>query len=124
LRKLEPGVLLELPLPALDRLPGHEPDYLVWSLWHFFPLVNGYSGYYPPSYLDTAFRLMTFPTPGSVARLRGLNVRYVIVHRAFYDEERYSQLKLRIENSREFKPLGSYLDSVGEANLFELTAGD
>lgn len=120
-QKLEPGVMLELPLPPLNRLPGNEPDFIVWSLWHFFPLVNGYSGYYPPGYLQTVLRLMTFPTPSSVGRLRGLNVRYLIVHRAFYDEERYTQLMLRLASSPEFKPLGSYQDSVGKADLFELT---
>lgn len=122
--KLEPGVLLELPLPPLDRLPGNDPDYIVWSLWHFLPLVNGYSGYYPPGYLQTVLRLMTFPTTSSVGRLRGLNVRYLIVHRAFYDEDRYTQLMLRLAASREFKPLGSYQDSAGKADLFEFIAVD
>ena len=122
--KLEPGVLLELPLPPLDRLPGNDPDYIVWSLWHFFPLVNGYSGYYPPGYLQTVLRLMTFPTISSVGRLRGLNVRYLIVHRAFYDEERYTQLMLRLASTPEFKPLGSYQDSAGKADLFEFMAVD
>src|SRR5262249_9786554 len=51
IRGAEPGVVLELPLPRLDRLPGQEPMYQIWSMQHWNPLVNGYSGYYPPDYV-------------------------------------------------------------------------
>jgi hypothetical protein len=46
--------------------------------WH--PRVNGYSGYLPPGYAEDAQLLDTFPSPESIARLRALGVRYVILH--------------------------------------------
>ena len=120
IRGAEAGVILELPMPDLDRLPGWDPYYQAWSLWHWRPLINGYSGYYPRDYLLTAMRMKVFPEDGTIDRLRAHKVRYVIVHRAFYDQERYAALMLRLAVRPEFKPWGAYKDSVGTADIFEL----
>ncbi len=118
------GVILELPMPDLDRLPGWDPYYQAWSRWHWRPLINGYSGYYPRDYLLTAMRMKVFPEEGTIDRLRAHRVRYVIVHRAFYDQERYAALMLRMAVRPEFKPWGAYKDSVGTADIFELLPVD
>ena len=120
LRRAEAGAVLELPMPRLDRLPGWEPYYEGWSLWHWKPLVNGYSGYYPRDYLDTVLRMQVFPEEGTIDRLRAHDVRYVIVHRAFYDHESYTRLMLSMAARPEFKPWGAYKDPVGTADIFEL----
>lgn len=124
IRGAEPGVILELPMPNLDHLPGWDPYYQAWSLWHWRPLINGYSGYYPRDYLLTAMRMNVFPEEGTVDRLRAHQVRYVIVHRAFYDQERYAALMLRLAVRPEFKPWGAYKDTVGTADIFELLPVD
>ncbi len=124
IRGAEPGVILELPMPDLDHLPGWDPYYQAWSLWHWRPLINGYSGYYPRDYLLTAMRMKVFPEEGTIDRLRAHQVRYVIVHRAFYDQERYAALMLRLAVRPEFKPWGAYKDSVGTADIFELLPVD
>lgn len=124
IRGAEPGVVLELPMPDLDHLPGWDPYYQAWSLWHWRPLINGYSGYYPRDYLMTAMRMNVFPEEGTIERLRAHQVRYVIVHRAFYDQERYAALMLRLAVRPEFRPWGAYKDSVGSADIFELLPVD
>lgn len=124
LAKAAPGTILELPLPDPEALPGHEPQYQIWSLWHWRPLVNGYSGYYPRDYLMTLLRMNVFPGEGTIDRLRAHDVRYIIVHRAFYDEERYTRLMLRMATRPDLKPWGSYRDTVGTADIFELIAVD
>ena len=43
--------------------------------------LNGYSGYYPPSYIQTVARLESFPDQASIALLQRLGVRYIIVHK-------------------------------------------
>ena len=50
LAKQPRGVVAEFPMPAPDTLPGIEPRYAYMSTFHWMPIVNGYSGYYPPSY--------------------------------------------------------------------------
>ena len=118
------GVILELPLPQLDRLPGNEPMYEAWSLWHWKPLVNGYSGYYPREYIETVARMKAFPDDISLAQLRTHHVRYVVVHRELYDPDTYTQLMLSLAVRPELKSWGAYKDPVGTAHIFELSPVD
>ncbi len=78
----EAGPIVELPLPDPDALPGADPEYEAWSLWHWRPLLNGYSGYYPEHYLRALPVLRLFPDTASLTLLRERNVKYVVVHRA------------------------------------------
>jgi len=118
IRSAGPGVVIEFPLPTPDQLPGWDPYYTSWSISHWNPLVNGYSGYYPPDYLQTLMSMRTFPDDASLARLHAHNVRYVIVHQAFYDPEQYTRLMLRIAVQPELRAFGSYKDPVGTAAVF------
>ena len=119
-RALGPGAVLELPIARLHTLPGREATYMYWSIAHWQPLVNGYSGYYPPEFVQTVVRTENFPDDQSFRHLRGIGVRYVIVHRAFYAEEEYRDLMQKIGARRELQPQGKYSDSAGEAQLFVL----
>jgi hypothetical protein len=123
-RAAQPGSIIELPLPDLKHLPGWDPQYQVWSLWHWRPLVNGYSGYHPRDYIDTVLRMRTFPDEATVNRLRAHAVRFVIVHRAFYDQQAYADLMLRFASSPVLRPWGAYRDPVGMADIFELVGSD
>jgi hypothetical protein len=120
IRSVGPGVVAELPMPRPERLPEWDAVYEWWSINHWHPLVNGYSGYYPPTYLRTLELMRTFPDDESIARLRALNVRFIVVHRAFYDVVAYASLLDRMSNRLEFQSLGHYRDPVDEAQLFEL----
>jgi hypothetical protein len=116
-----PGVLVELPMPAPDRLPGRDTDYEYWSTSHWHPLVNGYSGYYPPAYIETLERMQTFPDDESIARLRRLDVRYVIVHCRFYQTDNADfcpPLLVKIGSRPDLRPYGKYADPEGPAYLF------
>jgi len=109
--------------PAYHGLFGSTSAFLgdqTWALWHWKPLVNGYSGYYPRDYITTIIRMEVFPENASINRLRAHGVRYVIVHRQLYEPERLENLMLRISSRPELKPWGAYQDPLGMADLFEL----
>lgn len=74
------GVVAELPAAHADALPGPDPLYAYLSTFHWYPLVNGYSGMYPVWYSDRLDRLNDFPGTRAIEQLRRDNVRYVIVH--------------------------------------------
>lgn len=84
LARLPHGVVAEFPMPSPTSLPGHDPRVAYMSTFHWMPLVNGYSGFYPPSYLHRLARMARFPDQESVASLRRDNVRYVVVHEDGY----------------------------------------
>ncbi len=48
-----PGVVADLPVvSSTQTLPGEDPRYAYLSTFHWLPSINGYSGFYPPSYLS------------------------------------------------------------------------
>ena len=120
IRALGPGAVFELPIARLDALPGREATYMFWSITHWQPLVNGYSGYYPREFAETVVRTERFPDDQSLRQLSNIGVRYVVVHRAFYDPAAYTALMLKIAARPELRPHGKYSDPAGEAQLFVL----
>lgn len=78
-----PGALVELPIYRGDRAPDNAP-YMLASTTHWRPLVNGFSGFRPSHFDQMAQLVGTFPSPLALARLRDLDVRYVMVHTAAY----------------------------------------
>jgi len=80
----EPGVVCEYPVGNLQgRLVPQDATYMYYSTRHWRPLVNGYSGFTPPSYRELTERLRDFPDDGSIAYLRERGVTYLLVHSAF-----------------------------------------
>lgn len=84
LASLPRGNVIEFPIPKPDAVPRHDPRFEYMSTFHWMPLLNGYSGFYPRSYLLRLARLKRFPDEESVASLRREHVRYVIVHEDGY----------------------------------------
>lgn len=79
LAKLPPGPVLELPLGAANGLFASE--YMVQSTVHWMPLLNGSSGYLPPSLKLTEELARRFPDPRAVEMLQRMTgLRYVVVH--------------------------------------------
>jgi hypothetical protein len=114
------GVVAEFPLPETNALPGPDAAYSYASTFHWFPLVNGYSGFFPPSYIDRLDRLAGFPDSRSLIRLRRDNVRYVIVHSAGMTPEAFKALIDAVTNSGAFNELGRFPDAEGEAIIFKM----
>jgi hypothetical protein len=76
--KNTPGAILaEFPIPydEIDNIP-----YMYFSLWHWAPLVNGYSGFIPKSYADFTKAIATFPDAAAIDALRRRGVTHVTVN--------------------------------------------
>ena len=89
------------------------------STFHWFPLVNGYSGNYPPSYLGRLERLRQFPDETSILQLRRDGVRYVIVHRFGHTEEAWTNIRTTL-NAVSFVELGTFDAADGQALLYQV----
>ena len=89
------AILLEMPLIAPDV--ALEPIYMYFSTFHWHRLVNGYSGFSPPSYRDLLGNMEFFPDDTSIAELRRRGVDYVIVHGFFYKPAELADLTARID---------------------------
>ncbi len=117
LAMLDRAVVIELPVVDVDLAPV----YMYWSTQHWQPLVNGYSGFLPPGYSETLASMRGFPDDRSVERLKRLDVRYIVVHEAFYKPKDHTALLVRIGQRPDIVPAGRFRDWVGPAQVFELT---
>jgi hypothetical protein len=77
-----PNVLFELPLVRPDI--AIEPLYMYFSTFHWSTLVNGYSGFSPPSYERLHSSLEHFPDSTALAELRRRDVTHILIHGALY----------------------------------------
>jgi hypothetical protein len=117
LARLPAGVVAEFPMPLPEELPGDDHRYAYLSTFHWKPLVNGYSGFYPRSYLNRIGRLSGFPNERSIQALRSEHVRYVVVHED-HEGKRLRTVERLVRQG--LTPLGDLHDGYGVATLFEL----
>jgi hypothetical protein len=83
------AVVAEFPFFPVEGV-FRNASYMLNSTTHWKPLVNGYSGFTPPSYVENARALRGFPDEVAHARLRALGVTYVVVHLDAYGGRRES----------------------------------
>lgn len=87
-----PSVLAEFPMPESGSDALAEFHYLYFSTFHWQKLVNGQSGWLPPTYVELLEMQQDFPSDAAVAYLRQRGVEYIGVHGAFYGPERFQRV--------------------------------
>ncbi|HXV60748.1 MAG TPA: hypothetical protein VEK15_08645, partial [Vicinamibacteria bacterium] len=75
----EAGALVELPLPPPERFQDNA-RYVYRSIFHFRPLVNGYSGFVPRSYREAYRLLMSERFDEGLELMARAGVRFVVTH--------------------------------------------
>jgi hypothetical protein len=69
--------------------------YMLHSMEHWQPLVNGYSGIVPPRHQRLFMILTAFPDLASLRELEELGVGYAVLHRGFYSDEDWGRVVAR-----------------------------
>lgn len=80
-------VLAEFPIPNDPFMFAFNTSYMYFSIWHGASMVNGYSGFLPPSYEELAKGLSSFPSAASIALLRERGVTHVTLNCALYRDD-------------------------------------
>jgi hypothetical protein len=80
-------VLFEFPTSSAT-----DPAYLYYSTFHWQTLINGYSGFFPPSYTRMAHAMENFPDERSIDAIKAHGVRYLVVHGEYLFGQRYETL--------------------------------
>jgi hypothetical protein len=81
------AVLFEYP-----SRPANDPTYLYYSTFHWQTLINGYSGFFPPSYVRLLRSIQFFPDETSMNAIKARGVRYLVIHGEFLYGDRYATL--------------------------------
>jgi hypothetical protein len=115
-----PDALIEFPLPMTPRENGRNALLMYYSIYHGKPLVQGYSGYFPPGYTAVREVLENFPSDKTIGLLRDLGVGYVIVHAHDYRKEDAFRI---LEDLAERPDDADRLADLEEDVLFRLRPG-
>jgi hypothetical protein len=81
------SVVFEFPTGSME-----DPTYLYYSTFHWQSLVNGYSGFFPPSYRRLVSAVRNFPDEASINAIKSHGARYLVVHGEWLYGGRYEQL--------------------------------
>jgi hypothetical protein len=115
-------VTIEYPLPRIDALPLQDPIYMYFSTMHWQPLLNGYSGHHPASYIQMLRSQKNFPDDASIAALRARGVKAIIVHaNGWYKRSQYDDATNGLESRSDVRLIGIWKDHRGEARAYKLT---
>jgi PA14 domain len=93
------AVVVELPFPPPENL-YRNAQYLLNSTVHWKPMLNGYSGFAPPSYAANYAALNGFPSDRSIDALRQAGVTHVFVHLDGFDQAALAMIDTRPELQR------------------------
>lgn len=116
-------VTLELPVPLAGALPLHDTFYMYAQTWHWQPLANGYSGYYPKAYIDLLEALAGMPDARSSRAMEHTGVQLVILHRELFPAGQYEPLVKALEIYPDYHLLRVTTDHIGEARVYAFLPG-
>jgi hypothetical protein len=119
LAHLPRGGVVEFPFMYRRTDYLNHSRYMFNAIYHWQPLVNGYSDVIPPDFRAFAGPINAFPDPDSFALIRRLGVKYVIWHLepSAYDAESKRKILARLP------PYGSELKLLvadGDTRLYEV----
>jgi hypothetical protein len=81
LAKQPRSVVAEVPFARADELHLiHDGLYMFNSTWHWQPIVNGYSGFFPKSFIELAKETEFFPDDQSITYLKTREVDFIVIH--------------------------------------------
>ena len=92
------AVIFEFPTGAME-----DPEYLYYSTFHWQYLINGYSGFFPPSYRKLANAVESFPDEASMNVIKSHGVRYLVIHGEWLYGARYETLVPELDRRPDLK---------------------
>ena len=115
------SVVLELPLTTADRLDV-VPDglYMFRGTVHWQPLLNGYSGFFPKSYIELTERMKTFPGDEAVAYLKQRGVDLVVIHAGLMPPDRFGDVTAKLLLRSDFSAVARFQERRGPDMVFRL----
>jgi hypothetical protein len=117
LATLPRGGVVEFHFPYRQTDLFRHTRYMFDSMWHWQPLINGYSDFIPRDFREMAIPINGFPDPESFRILRAHQARYVVIHLDTYGDGARPTLLAR------FPPYMRYLRPIvqeGDTWLFEI----
>jgi hypothetical protein len=124
LRDMPDAVLFEWPVTVPWRIWNMvDVTYMYRSTLHWRPLLNGYSGFYPDSYMKLLVRMRSFPNSGSIRYLQRLGATVLVIHELPGRPKLYEKAIERLGRDPKIEPIATGRDSGLRITFFRLAPG-
>lgn len=124
LRTVPDAVVFEWPADVPWRLYQMiDVNYMYRSTLHWRPLLNGYSGYYPQSYIDLLVEMRSFPYTEALRYLRRAGANVLVVHEVPESRPSYDEALARLLREPGVRVFAQGLDAGSRVTFFRLNDG-
>ena len=115
------SVVVELPLPRADALHTIQDGlYMYASTFHWQPILNGYSGFYPTSYIELLERTRDFPSSEAIAYLKQRRVDLIVLHAQFMKPDQVGRWAAALAARRDVDQVAQFPGAGGDDLVFRL----
>jgi len=115
------SVVAEVPFSRPDRLDSI-PDglYMFSSTWHWQPIVNGYSGFYPKTFMELAENTKSFPDDHSIAYLKQRGVDLLVIHGGLLGPRVFGEMTAALLARDDLEAMAQFKESRGTDMVFRV----
>jgi hypothetical protein len=115
------SVIVEFPLPKADALHTIQDGlYMYASTFHWQPMLNGYSGFYPRSYLELLEEANDFPSDRAMAYLRSRRVDLIVLHGGHLKPDQFGRWAAALAARKDMDQVAQFPESGGDDLVFRL----
>lgn len=115
------SVVAEVPLARADRLHSiYDGLYMFNSTWHWQPIVNGYSGFFPQTFIELAEHTASFPDEASIAYLKQREVDLLIIHGSLMKPEEFGDMTSALLARPDIEAMAQFEERMGPDVVFRL----
>jgi hypothetical protein len=115
------SVVAEVPFAKPDELHSIADGlYMFNSTWHWQPIVNGYSGFFPRTFIELAQETRTFPDDHSVAYLKKRGVDLIVLHGSLLGPEKLGEMTAALLSRPDIEAMARFEEQHGSDVVFRL----
>ncbi len=116
------SVVAEVPFAKADHLHAiHDGLYMFNSTWHWQPIVNGYSGFFPNTFMELADHTAGFPDERSIAYLKQRGVDLLVIHGSLMEPERFGEMTAALLARPDVDAMAQFEERNGSDVVFRLS---
>ena len=115
------SVVAEVPLARADQLHSISDGlYMFNSTWHWQPIVNGYSGFFPRTFIELAEQTASFPDDRSIAYLKQRGVDLIVIHGSLMSRDEFGEMTAALLARPDIEPTAQFEEQTGPDVVFRL----
>jgi hypothetical protein len=115
------SVVAEVPLAQADRLHSiYDGLYMFNSTWHWQPIVNGYSGFFPRSFIELSENATAFPDGRSIGYLKARGVDLLIIHGSLMNPDKFGEMTATLLARPDIEATAQFEEPMGSDVVFRL----